>query len=159
VNAAPQPRIWVAAPADAEEVVRLLAGFRDWMAKSEPTTASIAATVETLLGDEATELLLADPDGTGAAGICQLRFRLSVWTGAQDCWLEDLYVEQGARRRGLGAALVAAAIERASAHGCGRIELDVNEDNEAALALYEAMGFTTEPKPPGRTLFVGRRIE
>jgi len=38
------------------------------------------------------------------------------------------------------------------------IELDVNEDNSAARALYEACGFQTEPKPPGRTLFIGRPL-
>ena len=153
------PGVRVATADDAADVARLFAGFRDWMGKDEPTTAAIASTLERLLEDEATEFLLADADGEGAAGLCQLRFRLSVWTGTPDCWLEDLYVEEGARRRGLGAALVAGAIERAAARGCRRIELDVSEDNEAALALYRAMGFTTEPKPPGRSLFVGRRIE
>jgi ribosomal protein S18 acetylase RimI-like enzyme len=34
----------------------------------------------------------------------------------------------------------------------------VNEQNEAALRFYESLGFTTEPKPPGRTLFVSRRL-
>ena len=36
--------------------------------------------------------------------------------------------------------------------------LDVNESNEHAIAFYESLGFTTEPKPPGRTLFVSRRL-
>ena len=49
-------------------------------------------------------------------------------------------------------------MERARERGCKRIELDVNEDNAAALALYEACGFLTEPKPPGRTLFIGRPL-
>ena len=51
-----------------------------------------------------------------------------------------------------------AALERARERGCKRIELDVNEDNAAALALYEACGFQREPKPPGRTLFIGRPL-
>ncbi|HYU61748.1 MAG TPA: GNAT family N-acetyltransferase [Solirubrobacterales bacterium] len=153
-------RVWLAGEADAEAVWRLLAEFRDWMAKAEPIDDSIRATVEALVRDEATDFLLVEPhDGDGAAGVCQLRFRLSVWTAAPDCWLEDLYVEQGARRAGLGAALGRAAIERARTRGCRRIELDVNEDNAAALALYRELGFSIEPKPPGRTLFMGREIE
>jgi ribosomal protein S18 acetylase RimI-like enzyme len=67
-------------------------------------------------------------------------------------------VRESARRSGLGRALVDAAIERARERGCRRIELDVNEDNVAARALYEARGFLTEPKPPGRTLFIGRPL-
>jgi ribosomal protein S18 acetylase RimI-like enzyme len=54
--------------------------------------------------------------------------------------------------------LVAAALDRARARGCRRIELDVNEENSAALDFYRALGFSTEPKPPGRTLFVARRV-
>ena len=61
--------------------------------------------------------------------MCQIRFRWSVWKTAEDCWLEDLYVREAARRGGLGRALVEAAVARAQARGCRRIELDVNEDN------------------------------
>jgi ribosomal protein S18 acetylase RimI-like enzyme len=34
----------------------------------------------------------------------------------------------------------------------------VNETNTDAIAFYESLGFTTEPKPPGRTLFVARKL-
>ena len=105
------------------------------------------------MADGSGEYLLAGEDG-----VCQLRYRWSVWTGADDCWLEDLYVRESARGRGLGRKLVEAAVERARSRGCRRIELDVNEENEAAVALYVSAGFTTEPKPPGRTLFVSRRL-
>ena len=64
-----------------------------------------------------------------------------------------------ARRGGLGRALVDGAVERARARGCRRIELDVNEENSAALDFYRSMGFTSEPKPPGRTLFLARRLD
>jgi ribosomal protein S18 acetylase RimI-like enzyme len=83
---------------------------------------------------------------------------LSAWTGTEDCWLEDLYVRDLARGTGLGKALTEACFERAKARGCRRIELDVNEQNTAAIALYTSLGFTTEPKPPGRTLFLGKKL-
>jgi ribosomal protein S18 acetylase RimI-like enzyme len=38
------------------------------------------------------------------------------------------------------------------------MELDVNEQNTDAIRFYESLGFTTEPKPPGRTLFVSRLL-
>jgi ribosomal protein S18 acetylase RimI-like enzyme len=87
-----------------------------------------------------------------------MRFRLSVWSGLGDCWLEDLFVDGSARRAGLGRALVEASFELARARDCGRIELDVNEQNTDALAFYEALGFDLEPKPPGRTLFISRKL-
>jgi ribosomal protein S18 acetylase RimI-like enzyme len=154
-----EPRVWPAKAEDIESVSALIAAFRSWWGKDEPTLEQIRATTAVLIDDPNTEFLLAAPgDGTPAAGVCQLRYRLSVWTGAYDCWLEDLYVDESARGTGLGRALVQAAVERAAARGCRRMELDVNEQNSAALAFYEQMGFTTEPKPPGRTLFISRKL-
>jgi ribosomal protein S18 acetylase RimI-like enzyme len=154
-----EPRVWPASAQEVEAVSSLIAAFRSWWGKEEPTLDQIRETVGQLLSDPNTEFLLAAPDGEGpAAGVCQLRYRLSVWTGADDCWLEDLYVHNGARGTGLGRALVTAAAERAAARGCRRMELDVNEQNTAALAFYEQLGFATEPKPPGRTLFISRKL-
>lgn len=81
-----------------------------------------------------------------------------MWTSAPDCWFEDLWVRESARRAGFGKRLVEAVIERGRDRGCRRVELDVNADNEAGLALYVSCGFTTEPKPPGRTLLIGRPL-
>jgi GNAT superfamily N-acetyltransferase len=153
------PRVWLAEEDDADAVSSLIAAFRDWWGKEDPPLEQIRRTVGALLSDPATEFLLAAPtDDNPPAGVCQLRYRLSVWTGTDDCWLEDLYVEDRARRGGLGRALVTAAVERATDRGCRRIELDVNERNADALAFYESLGFTTEPKPPGRTLFLARKL-
>jgi ribosomal protein S18 acetylase RimI-like enzyme len=154
-----EPRVWKASTRDVEAVASLIAAFRSWWGKDEPTLEEIHATTAILLDDPNTEFLLAaSGEGALAAGVCQLRYRLSVWTGAEDCWLEDLFVDDGARGTGLGRALVEAAFERARQRGCRRIELDVNEQNTAAIAFYESLGFTTEPKPPGRTLFVSRKL-
>ena len=142
---------------DVGDVVRLIAEFRDWWGKTEPADDRIRAVVERLIADDSTEFLLAYDDGR-AVGVCQLRYRLSVWTGADDCWLEDLFVTAAARSGGHGRALVEAAFESARARGCRRIELDVNEQNTGAIRFYESLGFTTEPKPPGRTLFISRLL-
>ena len=58
----------------------------------------------------------------------------------------------------MGEALVAAAIERARARGCGRIELDVSESNRAAWSLYERMGFSPGYKPPAPNVLMGLRL-
>jgi ribosomal protein S18 acetylase RimI-like enzyme len=152
-------RVWLAGEQDLDSVTALLAGFRDHMGRAVPTDDALRATVEVLLSDPNTEYLLAARDGDDRpAGLCQLRYRLAVWTGANDCWLEDLFVEGDARRSGLGRALVTAAFERAERRGCARMELDVDEDNTGALAFYETLGLSAESKPPGRNLLVGRRL-
>jgi ribosomal protein S18 acetylase RimI-like enzyme len=152
-------RVWVAGEDDTGSVTELMAGFRDHMGRDKPTNDQIRATIDVLLRDPATEYLLAAPDGTNRpAGICQLRYRLAVWTGTEDCWLEDLFVEGEARRAGLGRALVTTAFERARERGCKRMELDVDEHNTGAIAFYEALGLSIESKPPGRNLLVGRKL-
>jgi ribosomal protein S18 acetylase RimI-like enzyme len=144
--------------ADLDAVVRLIGEFRDWWGKSQPSEDVIRGAAARLLDDAATEYLLAFDGSADAVGVCQLRYRLSVWTGSDDCWLEDLFVSESARSGGHGRALVEAAFDSARARGCRRIELDVNEQNTDALRFYESLGFSSEPKPPGRTLFVSRLL-
>jgi GNAT superfamily N-acetyltransferase len=152
-------RVWRADAGEAATVARLIAEFGEWWGKNVTPEDEIRASVERIMAGADGEYLLgaADDDGE-ATGVCQIRFRWSVWKSAEDCWLEDLYVQEDSRRSGLGRALVGAALERAREHGCKRIELDVNEDNAPALALYEACGFLLAPKGPGRTLFIGRPL-
>jgi ribosomal protein S18 acetylase RimI-like enzyme len=152
-------RVWRADAREAEKVARLIAEFGDWWGKNLVGAEEIRGSVLRIMAGGDGEYLLGAIDGTDeAAGVCQVRFRWSVWKSAEDCWLEDLYVQEDARRSGLGRALVEAAVARARERGCKRIELDVNEDNAPALALYEACSFLREPKPPGRTLFIGRPL-
>jgi GNAT superfamily N-acetyltransferase len=137
-------RVWLARPDEAGEVARLMIAFRNWWKRDWPADDVFARGIERLLADENTEFLLASVDeGAPASGVCQLRFRYGVWLDATDCLLEDLYVEEPARRHGLGEALVKTAVERARDRGCGRIELDANEANAPAVALYERLGFSS----------------
>jgi ribosomal protein S18 acetylase RimI-like enzyme len=151
--------VWVAGEEDAASVASLMSAFRDHIERDWPADDEVRATVDALLRDPATEFLLAAPDGRDVpAGVCQLRYRLSIWTASDDCWLEDLYVTDEARGTGLGRALIVEAFERARARGCARIQLDVAEDNERAIQVYRAAGFGTEPGSPGRTMLITRRL-
>ena len=155
--------VWVAEPHEAAQVTRLLLAFRDWFESETPSDGSMAASVALLIDDADTEYLLGALEGrVQPCGVCQLRFRHSVWTGTPDCWLEDLYVEQAARGHGVGGALVSLAYQRAIARGAERIELDTNESNTGAIALYESLGFSSASKVhgplTGRDLFMGRRL-
>jgi ribosomal protein S18 acetylase RimI-like enzyme len=134
----------VAAPDEAGAVADLLAAFRDWWGSSNPDDASMRSTVERLLSDPATDYLLGAAQSDGVpVGVAQVRYRLSVWTGVEDAWIEDLYVRDTARGSGLGRALTELAFERARERGCQRIQLDVNIANEPARSLYPALGFSS----------------
>lgn len=61
--------------------------------------------------------------------------------------LGSLWVAPEARGRGVGSALVEAVVEWSRSEGFGELLLNVADDNQAAIRLYEALGFT----PTGRT--------
>jgi ribosomal protein S18 acetylase RimI-like enzyme len=150
------PLIRVATENDADDVARLMIAFRNWWQRDEPDDAAFMAGVRRLLADPNTDFLLA---GDPAVGVCQLRYRYAVWTASEDCCLEDVYVEEAARGSGLGRALVEAAMDRARERGCARMELDTNETNEPALALYRSLGFESRQDPPGgHALLMRRRL-
>ena len=107
-------KIWRAEPREAEVVARLIAEFGDWWGKNPIPAEEIRPSVERIMaGTDGEYLLGAVEEDPGPAGVCQVRFRWSVWKSAEDCWLEDLYVREEARRSGLGRALVDAALDLA----------------------------------------------
>lgn len=53
-------------------------------------------------------------------------------------------VAAGWRRRGIGRALLEAAVEWARGAGVRKLELHVFPHNEAAIKLYESFGFERE---------------
>ncbi len=150
-------RVWLAAEGELDQAARLIAEFRAHFGRGTPSDAEIREGVGRVAREDG-EFLLAAADGE-PVGVVQLRYRWSVWTASEDAWIEDVFVSEDARGTGLGRALVEAAIERARERGCRRIELDVDEANEPALALYHSLGFSGDFKAEKRSLLLGRRLE
>ena len=151
----------MAQPGEAETVAGLLVAFRDHLGIDWPSDNAFLAGVERLIEDRNAEFLLGAPnDDAPPAGIAQLRFRYGIWWAATDCLLEDLFVSASARGKGVARALVELTVERARARGCRRIELDVNDANDPALALYRSVGFDNhDPRYGGGNLFMRLHLE
>jgi ribosomal protein S18 acetylase RimI-like enzyme len=160
-DAARAPHVWLAEPHEAETVAALLVAFRDSLGYDWPSANSFLAGVEKLLDDPGTEYVLGAPhDDAPPAAVAQLRFRHGLWRAGGDCLIEDLYVAPQARRSGLARATMLFALERASERGCRRAELDVNERNAPALALYEGLGFSAGANPyGGRDLYMRLHLD
>lgn len=58
-------------------------------------------------------------------------------------FIEDIVVAQSHRRRGIGRGLMDLAEAHYRDRGCPGMQLTVRADNEAALTLYESLGYTT----------------
>jgi ribosomal protein S18 acetylase RimI-like enzyme len=56
-------------------------------------------------------------------------------------WIEDVVVDESARRQGVGEALTEAMVEQARARGCVTVDLTSRPSREAANELYQKQGF------------------
>ena len=155
------PRVWRADPHEAEVVGQLLIDFRNHLKVDWPSDNAFLAGVERLIEDPDVLYLLAARDADSPPeGVAQVRFRYGIWWAAEDCCLEDLFVRAEARGAGLARALCTEVVAQARARGCRRIELDANEDNTAAQALYGSLGFTAQDdRYGGRNLLLRLHLE
>jgi ribosomal protein S18 acetylase RimI-like enzyme len=100
-----------------------------------PTREDLTALVKS----EATTLLVARADDEsilGAASVTVYR----VPTGVRAI-IEDVIVDESARGRGIGEALVQHALEIARERGAAGVSLTSSPRREAANKLYQKMGF------------------
>ena len=145
----------LASAADAPAFGRLLHAFNIEFGEWTPDAEVIAERAAPLIESGEVTVLFA---GKGPDGFAQLRFRPSLYTGALDAYLEEIYVVPERRGRGLGRALLEAAMDHARERGAAHIDLGTSEDDVAARALYESAGFTNrEGGPDGPTMFYYER--
>ena len=138
-----QTPIQVAGAADASTFARLLHAFNTEYGEPEPDADTIAERAAPLIESGEVTVLFV---GEGPDGFAELRFRPSLYTGALDAHLEELYVVPERRGLGLGRALLEAAMDHARERGAARIDLNTSEDDVAAQALYASAGFTNRER-------------
>ena len=80
-------------------------------------------------------------DGGKAIGFTQLYPRYSSGRAEKNWILNDLFVDEGYRKQGIGAKLIKQAAEYAKADGSKFIQLETMFDNYTAQSLYVGMGF------------------
>jgi GNAT superfamily N-acetyltransferase len=132
---------------DAGDIGRLLHDFNTEYGDITPGPQALAERIAQLIATGETAVLLA---GDGPDGLAVLRFRPSIWTSGLECYLAELYVVPELRGEGRGRALMEAAIELARREGADYMELGTGDDDVAARALYESLGFSNrEGKPQG----------
>jgi ribosomal protein S18 acetylase RimI-like enzyme len=92
-----------------------------------------------IVGSHATVLVAARSDGGGIVGLLTLvLFRIPTGVRA---WIEDVVVDESQRGRGVGEALIRAAVRRAAAAGARTVDLTSRPSREAANRLYRRLGF------------------
>jgi ribosomal protein S18 acetylase RimI-like enzyme len=131
------PAVRPAGPDDAPAVALLLYDFNTEFDEPVPEPAELARRLRELIESEAITVLLA-----AGEGLVIMRFQPSLLSESLDCYLEEVYVVPARRRRGIGTALVEAALRHARDRGAGYAFLGTGEDDVGAHALYERLGFS-----------------
>lgn len=135
----------VATADDAAVIGQLLHDFNTEYNDVTPGPARLAERIKRLLAGGDMVVVLG---GAGPDGLAVLRFRASIWSDGLECYLAELYVKPHLRGFGLGRAIMEKAMELARERGADYMDLGTSENDLAARALYESLGFINRENGP-----------
>lgn len=126
---------------DLDDVAALFDAYRTFYGKESDLDGARAFIRERMALRESVIFLARDARHGTAAGFTQL-YPIFTSTQMRRAWLlNDLYVDAGHRRRGVGAALLSRAHRHGEDTGAAYLLLETAHDNSHAQKLYEAQGW------------------
>ena len=126
--------------ADLELIVPLFDAYRQFYERAQDLALAREFLRERLERDHSVIFLALRSDGT-AVGFTQLYPSFSSASARRIFILNDLFVDPGARRSGVGQQLLEAAAEFGRSAGAARLTLSTAHTNATAQSLYEAQGW------------------
>ncbi len=103
------------------------------------------ATLDELFSDCSRQRAYLLKDGEISVGYALLSEKFSHEAGGMELWLEELYLREDARGKGLGSAFFQFLFKQAERERICRIRLEIEPDNTRAAALYRRWGFKPLP--------------
>ena len=136
-------RVSAVVPADLADLTHLFAGYLRFY-KASRDDADISAFLHERLQRGDSQLFIARNQQGAALGFVQLYpFQSSL--ALEPAWLlSDLYVDESARRCGVGEALMNVARAHAEATGACGLQLETAKTNLAGQRLYERLGYARD---------------
>lgn len=123
-------------PDDRNDWQQLLRGYLEFYDRSWDDSEFDRAWTA-LQCDERVHALGAKIDGE-LVGIAQFLEHGST-TGADMCYLQDLFTDPAARGQGIATALIKAVVNAAREQGCGRVYWLTQDSNKTARSLYDKL--------------------
>jgi len=124
---------------DLEQLVPLFDGYRQFYGRASDVAAAREFLLARFTHNEST--LFIAHEGERTIGFTQLYPSFSSISLARIFVLNDLFVHEHARRKGVASALLSAAVNFATALGADRLSLSTAITNDAAQALYHSAGW------------------
>ncbi len=110
--------------------------------ETEPSAEVTKSTFERILKSEIHGAIVKDEAGN-ALGIVHWLTHLDTWSIEEACYLEDLFVSDNARGKGIGEALIEHVHAWAKREGISRVYWLTAETNTRARALYDRVAKRT----------------
>ena len=150
----------LADPTDAAAVVDLVNAYAlDPFGGGAPLADDVRARLVPGLRAHPTTLVLLAWRDDRPVGIAVCFLGFSTFQGRPLLNVHDLAVVPAERGQGVGRALLAAVEERARERGCGKLTLEVLDDNHRARTLYASFGFADHTLgSPGATRFLAKSL-
>ncbi|MCC6968183.1 MAG: GNAT family N-acetyltransferase [Nitrospira sp.] len=127
---------------DVEQLAPLFDAYRRFYGRTSDVAAAQAFLLARFANREST-LFMAHA-GNVAVGFAQLYSNFSSVSLARTFILNDLFVQEQARRTGVASSLLSAAATFAVSLGAVRLSLSTALINDAAQALYRSAGWTRD---------------
>ena len=132
--------IRAAQPGDEAQILELIRALAEYEQLADHVRATPELLRRALFGTRPTaEAVVAEWDGE-AVGLALFFQNFSTFLGRPGLYLEDLYVREAARGRGIGKALLLHLARLAHQRGCGRMEWSVLNWNQPAIDFYLSLG-------------------
>lgn len=130
---------------DVDDLLPLMRAYCDFY-KVTPTDADLLTITEALIGDpqrEGMQLIARGTDGP-ATGFATVYWSWSTTDGGRIGVMNDLFVVEAARGRGIAEALIEGCRAQAATHGARQLVWQTAPDNLRAQRVYERVGATRE---------------
>ena len=125
---------------DATKVLELVKALAEHHGQADRVLTTAEEFVHSGFGDEPKfHVLLAEYDGS-AVGFLSYTVNYSIWLGMQYMNIDDVFVDDDHRGKGVGEALMQNAKEVCISLGGSRIRWEVDKNNEGAIRFYRRLG-------------------
>jgi GNAT superfamily N-acetyltransferase len=137
---AAEPEIAPIADGEFEELLPLISAYQRFYEVGEIDEARNRTFFRRFLAPSEDGLLLGARCQGGLAGYACLYWHFSSLEAVESVLMNDLYVTEDARGRGVGRALIDATAEVARERGTPFVEWSTAPDNHTAQRLYDSTG-------------------
>jgi GNAT superfamily N-acetyltransferase len=121
-------------------VLRFIRKLAEYGDISDEASASVEDVRAALFGPRPVAEAILAFVGEEPAGFALYSYSFASFLGRPGIYVEDFFVEEAHRNRGIGKALLVHLARTGRTRGCGRLEWSVLNWNEGAMEFYQDLG-------------------